>query len=46
MLLVDGPNLHTTNLRWRLEKKLINRYVSATVQPIATKFGVVMHTVP
>jgi len=36
------PNVHITNPRWRtaaILKKSKNRHISATVGPIATKFG-------
>ena len=49
MPFVGGPHTRITNPRWRtaaILEKLKNCYISAVVQPILTKFGMVKHFEP
>jgi len=49
MPFVCGPNMRITNTRWRtaaILEKSKNRRISATVSPIAAKFGTMTHFGP
>ena len=50
MPFVGGPRTRITNPRWRtaviLEKSKVHHIISAAVQPILTKFGMMMHFEP
>ena len=50
VVIVGGPSRRPTNPRWRmaaiLQKKTLNRHISATILPILMKFGKVTHIGP
>ena len=46
VLLVNGPKMRPTYPRWQMNAKIEKFKIPATIWPILTKFGMVMHLGP